>query len=175
MRPKPSGRYVATDLHSVGFLAMKMLVHDFTTWRCPDNHWSNNCWSKCASRYSSWTTRWPRCDSSLIIQCMLKGHLAILRGNSWQQKALKQNGIKSLKNYWSCSCIWIWRSLPNGNLVSDSSWDVIVIRVKVLGGPGMRKCWLPPRRLLVLIRDAVGLITDGRFSGGTMAWWICSP
>ena len=51
--------------------------------------------------------------------------------------------------------------------------DVVVIRDEgPKGGPGMREMLAPtsaPHR--AGLGESVGLITDGRFSGGTGAWW----
>ncbi|HLA94631.1 MAG TPA: dihydroxy-acid dehydratase, partial [Pyrinomonadaceae bacterium] len=49
------------------------------------------------------------------------------------------------------------------------SGDVIVIRYEgPKGGPGMREMLAPTSAIIGLgLGDAVGLITDGRFSGGT--------
>jgi len=51
--------------------------------------------------------------------------------------------------------------------------DVIVIRYEgPKGGPGMREMLSPTSALIGKgLGDSVGLITDGRFSGGTGAWW----
>ena len=52
---------------------------------------------------------------------------------------------------------------------ADSSGDVIVIRYEgPKGGPGMREMLAPTSALIGAgLGDSVGLITDGRFSGGT--------
>ena len=52
--------------------------------------------------------------------------------------------------------------------------DVVVIRYEgPKGGPGMREMLSPTSALVGAgLGDSVGLITDGRFSGGTYtAWW----
>jgi dihydroxy-acid dehydratase len=100
-----------------------------------------------------------------------EGHLAILRGNLATEGAVaKITGIKSHKltgparvfeSEEAClSAILEGRILPG---------DVLVIRYEgPRGGPGMREMLAPTSAIIGAgLGDSVGLITDGRFSGGT--------
>ncbi len=100
-----------------------------------------------------------------------EGHLAILRGNLATECAVaKVSGIK-------------YRKITGAAKVFDSeeaameaimlrrieAGDVVVIRYEgPKGGPGMREMLAPTSAIIGLgLGDSVGLITDGRFSGGT--------
>jgi dihydroxyacid dehydratase/phosphogluconate dehydratase len=100
-----------------------------------------------------------------------QGHLAILRGNLAPEGAVaKITGVKSpritgparvFESEESClEAILAGRIRPG---------DVIVIRYEgPRGGPGMREMLAPTSALIGAgLGDSVGLITDGRFSGGT--------
>jgi len=100
-----------------------------------------------------------------------QGHLAILRGNLAQEGAVaKITGIKSssitgparvFDSEEDCMAAIMERKIKAG--------DVLVIRYEgPKGGPGMREMLAPTSAIIGLgLGDSVGLITDGRFSGGT--------
>lgn len=100
-----------------------------------------------------------------------EGHLAILRGNLAEEGAVaKITGIKNssitgparvFDSEEDCMAAIMARKISPG--------DVIVIRYEgPKGGPGMREMLAPTSAIIGLgLGDAVGLITDGRFSGGT--------
>ncbi len=100
-----------------------------------------------------------------------EGHLAILRGNLAEEGAVaKITGIKSssitgparvFDSEEDCMAAIMARKINAG--------DVLVIRYEgPKGGPGMREMLSPTSAIIGLgLGDAVGLITDGRFSGGT--------
>ena len=169
---KPSGRYVTADLHQAGGIpqVMKMLlVHGLLHGDCitisgqtvaevlkdiPDN---------------------PRADQQIIRQwnnpLYAQGHLAILKGNlSTEGCVAKISGIKNPKitgparvfeSEETCMAAILARKIQPG--------DVVVIRYEgPKGGPGMREMLSPTAALIGEgLGDSVGLITDGRFSGGT--------
>jgi dihydroxy-acid dehydratase len=100
-----------------------------------------------------------------------QGHLAILRGNLAPEGAVaKITGVKSpritgpariFESEEAClEAILAGRIRPG---------DVIVIRYEgPRGGPGMREMLAPTSAIIGAgLGDSVGLITDGRFSGGT--------
>jgi dihydroxy-acid dehydratase len=100
-----------------------------------------------------------------------EGHLAILYGNLAPEGAVaKISGIKTRKmtgparvfdSEEACMQAIMGRKIEAG--------DVIVIRYEgPKGGPGMREMLAPTSAIIGLgLGDSVGLITDGRFSGGT--------
>jgi dihydroxy-acid dehydratase len=169
---KPSGKYVATDLHKAGGIpqVMKMLlVHDLLHGDCltitgqtiaevlenvpdepPPNQEVIRPWSN---------PMYPQ------------GHLAILKGNLASEGAVaKITGVKTLKitgparvfeSEESCLDAILGKKINKG--------DVIVIRYEgPKGGPGMREMLAPTSAIIGAgLGDSVGLITDGRFSGGT--------
>jgi dihydroxy-acid dehydratase len=100
-----------------------------------------------------------------------RGHLAILRGNLAPEGAVaKITGVKSptmtgparvFDSEEHCLSAILAGAIRPG--------DVIVIRYEgPRGGPGMREMLAPTSAIIGAgLGDSVGLITDGRFSGGT--------
>jgi len=117
----------------------------------------------------------PRKDQNVIRQwdnpLYKQGHLAILKGNlSPEGCVAKINGVKTSKitgpakifeSEENCMAAIVARKIQPG--------DIVVIRYEgPKGGPGMREMLSPTAALIgVGLGDSVGLITDGRFSGGT--------
>ncbi|MEP6788919.1 MAG: dihydroxy-acid dehydratase [Acidobacteriota bacterium] len=169
---KPSGKYVATDLHKVGGipLVMKMLLENGIL--------HGDCLTitgkTIAENLSDVPSRPP--EGQDIVRpwenpLYEDGHLAILRGNLAEECAVaKITGIKNRKitgkakvydsEEQAMQAIW-QRKIESG--------DVVVIRYEgPKGGPGMREMLAPTSAIIGLgLGDSVGLITDGRFSGGT--------
>jgi dihydroxy-acid dehydratase len=169
---KPSGKYVATDLHKVGGipLVMKILLENGLI--------HGDCMTITGKTVAENLT-----DVSPIVpkdQDVIRpfdgpvyseGHLAILRGNLAPDGAVaKISGIKTRKmtgparvfdSEEECMRAIMDRTIEAG--------DVIVIRYEgPKGGPGMREMLAPTSAIIGLgLGDSVALITDGRFSGGT--------
>jgi len=169
---KPSGRFVATDLHRAGgvpqvmklLLAHGLLHGDALT---VTGHTVGETLRDVPAE--------PRADQEVIRPwsrpLYRHGHLAILRGNLAPEGAVaKITGVKSpritgparvFESEESClEAILAGRIRPG---------DVVVIRYEgPRGGPGMREMLAPTSALIGAgLGDSVGLITDGRFSGGT--------
>jgi dihydroxy-acid dehydratase len=99
------------------------------------------------------------------------GHLAILKGNLATEGAVaKTTGLKSPKITGPArvfdseeGCI---KAIFGGDIKAG---DVVIIRYEgPKGGPGMREMLSPTSALVGAgLGGSVGLITDGRFSGGT--------
>ncbi|MGQ0526261.1 MAG: dihydroxy-acid dehydratase [Betaproteobacteria bacterium] len=169
---KPSGRYVATDLHRVGGIpqVMRMLLdHDLL---------HDDCLTITGKRLGqllkSVPKRPPR-DQEVIRQwenpMYPHGHLAILKGNLATEGAVaKITGLKQPRITGPARVFDSEEEAMKAILAKKiRSGDVIVIRYEgPKGGPGMREM-LSPTSALVGEGHAedVGLITDGRFSGGT--------
>jgi dihydroxy-acid dehydratase len=100
-----------------------------------------------------------------------QGHLAILRGNLAIEGAVaKITGVKNprmtgparvFESEETCLEAILARKIKPG--------DILVIRYEgPKGGPGMREMLSPTSAIIGAgLGDSVGLITDGRFSGGT--------
>ena len=169
---KPSGRYVATDLHTAGGIpqVMKMLLeHELLHGDCLTIS------GETVTEVLQNIPATPRKDQDVIRQwdnpIYEQGHLAILKGNlSTEGCVAKITGIKNTKitgpakifeSEESCMAAIVARKIQPG--------DVVVIRYEgPKGGPGMREMLSPTSALIGEgLGDSVGLITDGRFSGGT--------
>jgi len=169
---KPSGRYVATDLHTAGGIpqVMKMLLeHGLLHGDCLTIS------GQTVTEVLQNIPATPRKDQDVIRQwdnpIYEQGHLAILKGNlSTEGCVAKITGVKNLKitgpakifeSEESCMVAIVARKIQPG--------DVVVIRYEgPKGGPGMREMLSPTSALIGEgLGDSVGLITDGRFSGGT--------
>ena len=169
---KPSGRYVATDLHKAGGVpqVMKMLLeHGLLHGDCITIS------GQTVAEVLHDIPATPREDQDVIRQwenpMYAQGHLAILKGNlSSEGCVAKITGVKTPKitgparvfeSEETCMAAILARQIQPG--------DVVVIRYEgPRGGPGMREMLSPTSALIGEgLGDSVGLITDGRFSGGT--------
>ena len=169
---KPSGRYVATDLHAAGGVPQVMkilldagLIHgDCIT-----------ITGKTIAEELADVPSVPREDQDVIRpidQPIYKqGHLAILKGNLSPVGAVSK--ITGLKNPAITGPARVFDSEDEAmeailakKIVAG---DVVVIRYEgPKGGPGMREMLAPTSALVGQgLGETVGLITDGRFSGGT--------
>jgi len=169
---KPSGKYVATDLHRVGGVpvVMKMLLaHGLLHGDCL------TITGKTIAENLATIAEVPPGGQDVIrpwgTPLYAEGHLAVLRGNLAPEGAVaKISGVKTpvmrgparvFESEESClAAILAGRIAPG---------DVIVIRYEgPVGGPGMREMLAPTSAIIGAgLGDSVGLITDGRFSGGT--------
>jgi len=169
---KPSGRYVATDLHRAGGIpqVMKMLLeHDLLHDDCM------TITGKTIGQLLKRVSSRPSKNQEVIRQwenpMYPHGHLAILKGNLATEGAVaKITGLKSPKITGPARVFDSEEAAMAAILAKRiNSGDVIVIRYEgPKGGPGMREMLSPTSALVGEghIGD-VGLITDGRFSGGT--------
>ena len=100
-----------------------------------------------------------------------EGHLAILKGNLSPEGCVAK--ITGLKNPVITGPARVFDSEPAAMdaILKDriKHGDVVVIRYEgPRGGPGMREMLAPTSALIGKgLGESVGLITDGRFSGGT--------
>jgi dihydroxy-acid dehydratase len=169
---KPSGRFVATDLHRAGGIpqVMKMLLAHGVL-----HGDALTITGKTIAETLAAVSVEPPAAQDVIRKwddpLYGEGHLAILKGNLAAEGGVaKITGIKH-------------RAITGPARVFDSEetcleailagritgGDVIVIRYEgPRGGPGMREMLAPTSAIIGAgLGDAVGLITDGRFSGGT--------
>ena len=169
---KPSGRYVATDLHRAGGIpqVMKMLLAygllhgDALTITGQTITEVLQDIPEVPSSDQDVIRPW---DSPLYAQ----GHLAILRGNLATEGAVaKITGVKMPKITGPARVFESEEECLQAILKNKiQSGDVVVIRYEgPKGGPGMREMLAPTSAIIGAgLGDSVGLITDGRFSGGS--------
>src|SRR3989440_10825213 len=169
---KPSGRYVATDLHRVGGIpqVMKMLlIHN----RVHGDALTIS--GQTVAEVLKDVPDEPRADQDVIRPwanpIYPQGHLAILKGNLATEGAVAK--ITGVKNHRITGPARIFDSEEDclQTILSGAikPGDIIVIRYEgPKGGPGMREMLAPTSAIIGAgLGDSVGLITDGRFSGGT--------
>jgi len=169
---KPSGRYVATDLHRAGGIpqVMKMLlVNDLI------HGDSLTVTGETIAEVLTKVPDTPPANQDIIrpfhAPVYANGHLSVMRGNLAPEGAVaKTSGVKHTQITGSAR---VFNSeeecMPAILRGSINPGDVIVIRYEgPKGGPGMREMLAPTSALIGSgLGDSVGLITDGRFSGGT--------
>ncbi|HKH83684.1 MAG TPA: dihydroxy-acid dehydratase [Gemmatimonadales bacterium] len=169
---KPSGKYVATDLHEAGGIpqVMKMLLKQGLL-----HGDALTVTGMSIEDVLRDVPPEPRSDQDVIRPLgrplYSQGHLAILRGNLAPEGAVaKITGVKTPVMTGPArifdseeSCL---EAILEGRIVAG---DIIVIRYEgPKGGPGMREMLAPTSAIIGAgLGDTVGLITDGRFSGGT--------
>lgn len=169
---KPSGRYVATDLHKAGGIpqVMKMLlVHNLI------HGDALTITGKTIAELLADVPDEPRADQDVIRPwnkpLYAQGHLAILRGNlALEGSVAKITGVKKPKITGPARVFESEEACLDAVLAGKiKAGDVIVIRYEgPKGGPGMREMLAPTAAIIGAgLGDSVGLITDGRFSGGT--------
>ena len=169
---KPSGRYVATDLHKAGGIpqVMKMLLaRDLLHGDCMTIS------GQTVDEVLADIPAEPRTDQDVIRPwnnpMYAQGHLAILKGNLATEGAVaKITGVKKPVITGPARVFESEESCLDAILAGNiKAGDVIVIRYEgPKGGPGMREMLAPTSAIIGAgLGDSVGLITDGRFSGGT--------
>ncbi len=169
---KPSGRYVAVDFNTAGGVpqVLKMLLeHDLLHGDCM------TITGKTIGEELESVPAVPRSDQDVIRPwdkpMYPQGHLAILRGNLSPEGCVAK--ITGLKNPSITGPARVYDSEPAaldailGKQIKPG--DVMVIRYEgPKGGPGMQEMLAPTSALIGQgLGESVGLITDGRFSGGT--------
>lgn len=169
---KPSGKYLAVDLHAQGGVprVMKMLLEA--------GHLHGDCMTvtglTVAENLANIPGGVPENQDliySLDKPMYSRGHLVILRGNIAPGGAVAK--ISGVKNPAITGPARVFDSETEcmDAILADKiqAGDILVIRYEgPRGGPGMREMLSPTSALIGKgLGDAVGLITDGRFSGGT--------
>jgi dihydroxy-acid dehydratase len=169
---KPSGRYVATDLHRAGGVpqVLKILLANGAL----HGHCMTITGQTMAEALAEIPEQ-PRADQDVIrpwaTPMYRQGHLAILRGNLAPEGCVAK--ITGLKNP---SMTGPARVFDSEDAAMDAimgdrirAGDILVIRYEgPKGGPGMREMLAPTSAIVGKgLGESVGLITDGRFSGGT--------
>jgi dihydroxy-acid dehydratase len=169
---KPSGQYVATDLHKAGGIPQVLrilldagLLH-------------GDCMTitgRTIAEELKDVPGKPRADQKVIFpieQALYKeGHLAILRGNLAEDGAVAK--ITGLKNPVITGPARVFNDEQSAMdaILADKikAGDILVLRyLGPVGGPGMPEMLAPTSAIIGKgLGESVGFITDGRFSGGT--------
>jgi dihydroxy-acid dehydratase len=167
---KPSGQYVITELHTAGGIpqVMKMLLsHGVLHGDCI------TITGKTIAETLEGIPAEPRTNQDVIRPwdkpVHAHGHLVILRGNLASEGSVAKisnaeritGPARVFDSEEACLTAILDKKIHPG--------DVVVIRYEgPKGGPGMREMLAPTSALIGAgLGDSVGLITDGRFSGGT--------
>jgi dihydroxy-acid dehydratase len=169
---KPSGRFVATDLHRAGGVpqVMKILLEHGVL----HGHAITVTGRTLAETLRDVPAE-PRADQAVIRPwdrpLYQRGHLAVLRGNLAPEGSIaKITGVKSPR-ITGPARVFDSEEACLGAILRGAirPGDVVVVRYEgPRGGPGMREMLAPTSALIGAgLGDSVGLITDGRFSGGT--------
>ncbi|MGU7843647.1 dihydroxy-acid dehydratase [Burkholderia sp. AW33-5] len=169
---KPSGQYVATDLHQAGGIPQVLrilldagLLH-------------GDCMTitgRTIAEELKDVPGVPRADQKVIFpidRALYKeGHLAILKGNLAEDGAVAK--ITGLKNPVITGPARVFDDEQSAMdaILGDRirAGDVLVLRyLGPQGGPGMPEMLAPTSAIIGKgLGESVGFITDGRFSGGT--------
>jgi dihydroxy-acid dehydratase len=169
---KPSGKYMAIDLHRAGGIpqVMKVLLNAGLL--------HGDCITitgKTVAENLADVPDVPRADQDLIHTVenaiYAQGHLAILKGNLSPEGCVAK--ITGLKNPVITGPARVFddeqSALAAIMAKQIKAGDVMVLRyLGPKGGPGMPEMLAPTGALIGQgLGESVGLITDGRFSGGT--------
>jgi dihydroxy-acid dehydratase len=169
---KPSGRYVATDFHRAGGVPQvlrMLLAHGLLHGNCM------TITGKTMAAELAAIPAEPRADQD-VIRAWDKalyphGHLAILKGNLAPEGCVaKITGLKSTQITGPARVFDSEPKVMTAILAKKiKPGDIVVIRYEgPKGGPGMQEMLAPTSALVGQgLGESVGLITDGRFSGGT--------
>jgi dihydroxy-acid dehydratase len=169
---KPSGRYVAVDFHRAGGVpqVLKMLLKQGLL--------HGDCMTISGETMAEALKNVPdapRADQDVIRPwgkpLYPHGHLAILKGNLAPEGCVaKITGLKSPKITGPARVFDSENACMKAIMAKKiKAGDVVVIRYEgPKGGPGMQEMLAPTAALIGQgLGESVGLITDGRFSGGT--------
>ncbi|CAJ0712358.1 Dihydroxy-acid dehydratase [Ralstonia edaphis] len=169
---KPSGQYVATDLHEAGGIpqVMKLLLNAGLL--------HGDCITitgKTLAEELANVPDQPRADQNVILpidKALYKeGHLAILKGNLAEEGSVAK--ITGLKNpvITGPARVFDDEQSAMSAILGDQikAGDILVLRyLGPKGGPGMPEMLAPTSAIIGKgLGESVGFITDGRFSGGT--------
>jgi dihydroxy-acid dehydratase len=169
---KPSGKYMAVDLHRAGGIpqVLKLLLDAGLL--------HGDCLTitgRTLAEELAGVPAEPRADQDVIMPLAKalyrEGHLAILKGNLAENGAVAK--ITGLKIPAITGPARVFDDEPSAMeaILADRirPGDVVVLRyLGPQGGPGMPEMLAPTSALVGRgLGESVGLVTDGRFSGGT--------
>lgn len=169
---KPSGQYVTVDLHRAGGVLQVMKILQNAGLLHTD---CMTITGKTIGGVLADVPDAPPAGQSVIRAVgdalYAEGHLAVLRGNLASEGSVaKISGIKS-PVITGPARVFDSEEDALAAILADKivAGDIVVIRYEgPVGGPGMREMLSPTSAIIGKgLGDSVGLITDGRFSGGT--------
>ena len=169
---KPSGKYVATDLHRAGGIpqVMKVLLEaGLVHGDCITTN------GKTVAENLRDVPARPSAEQNVIRPIdkpmYAQGHLAVLKGNLAEDGCVaKITGLKKSTMTGPARVFDDEQSALEAILAGQiAAGDIMVLRyLGPKGGPGMPEMLAPTSALVGAgLGESVGLITDGRFSGGT--------
>jgi dihydroxy-acid dehydratase len=169
---KPSGQYVATDLHAAGGIpqVLKLLLDAGLI----HGHCMTITGRTLGEELAAWPSA-PRADQNVILPLdraiYEQGHLAILKGNlSPEGSVAKITGLKNPVMTGPARVFDDEQSAMTAIMENRiNAGDVMVLRyLGPKGAPGMPEMLAPTSAIIGAgLGESVALITDGRFSGGT--------
>jgi dihydroxy-acid dehydratase len=169
---KPSGQYVATDLHAAGGIpqVLKLLLDAGLI----HGHCMTITGRTLGEELAAWPSA-PRADQDVILPLdraiYEQGHLAILKGNlSPEGSVAKITGLKNPVMTGPARVFDDEQSAMTAIMENRiTAGDVMVLRyLGPKGAPGMPEMLAPTSAIIGAgLGESVALITDGRFSGGT--------
>lgn len=174
---KPSGRYMAVDLHAAGGVpqVLKVLLNAGLL--------HGDCLTitgKTLEEELAGIPDQPRLDQDVIMPIeralYREGHLTILKGNLAEAGAVaKITGLKSTK-ITGPARVFNDEQAAMAAILADQikPGDVLVLRyLGPKGGPGTPEMLAPTSAIIGRgLGDSVALITNGRFSGGTWGFVV---
>lgn len=168
---KPSGRYMAADLHNAG--GIPAVLRELLDAGLIDG----DCITVTGRRLGEEIERYPAANAKRHVirpvsdPIYPQGHLAILRGNLAEQGAVaKITGLRAKRIEGPARVFDDEASAMDAILAGRiSPGDVLILRyLGPKGAPGMPEMLAPTGALIGRgLGESVGLVTDGRFSGGT--------
>lgn len=169
---KPSGRFMATDLHAAGGipLVLGLLLNAGLI--------DGNCRTITGRSIGDELTAFPSTipDGCEVVRPLdralyAEGHLSILKGNLAPDGAVaKTTGLRVRRMVGPARVFDTEREAMDAILAGQIvAGEIVVLRyLGPKGGPGMPEMLSPTSAIVGRgLGDSVGLITDGRFSGGT--------
>ncbi len=173
---KPSGQYVMEDLHNVGGIpaVMRYLIKEGLM--------HGECMTVTGKTINENLAQLPDLTAGQDVIHPLSdpiketGHIRILKGNLAPGGAVAKNTGKEGRHFSGPARVYddeeaMLKSLEDGEIQKG---DVIVIRYSgPKGGPGMPEMLTPTSAIMGAgLGSDVALITDGRFSGGSLGFII---
>jgi dihydroxy-acid dehydratase len=169
---KPSGKYVAIDLHHAGGIPQVMKI------MLKAGLLHGDCMTvtgKTIAENLADVPDQPRKGQDVILPLdkpkAPEGHLIILKGNLCQEGAVAKVSGFNTRSFKGPARVFDSEEECLDAILANliKAGDVVVIRFEgPKGGPGMREMLAPTAAIVGEgLGDKVALITDGRFSGGT--------
>ncbi|MCA9603454.1 MAG: dihydroxy-acid dehydratase, partial [Myxococcales bacterium] len=169
---KPSGRFVALDLHRAGGVPLVMrLLADAGHLHTDALTITGETIGEVLAKVKPEILPGNEVIRPMSNPLYAEGHLVVLHGNLAEEGAVaKVTGVKST-TFEGRARVFDSEEACMAAILGDAivAGDVIVIRYEgPVGGPGMREMLGPTSALIGKgLGDSVALLTDGRFSGGT--------